>query len=229
MLKTLKIGFLIFALSGVITSCSSSVEGTDPSIEGAPFVSRLIFTGISNVADAKIEIDEAYVESVLDGNPEWEDIPFSSSPTYTTEYPSAVAITISNFEYDAETVESITCASDRNNKMNLIYTSELGDLSKGPDDKFYRHIFSITPPVDFYMDQEDNELILSARVQDFFLAQNCSGSDGKVYEVSFYPSTDVLAHNLDTTFTIADGSISGIIRVHQEGNGYVPFVDMLFY
>jgi hypothetical protein len=229
MFKTLKLGFLLFALSTVIISCSSSVEGIDPSIEPAGLLKRLIFTGVSNVGDLKVEFNEAYIESVLYGNPDWLGTPFATSPSYTQEYPTKIMLAISNLEYDGEIVSSVLCDYDKDNRIGLIYTSSQGDLSRGPDGKFYRHIFSIIPPVDFYVDQDLDEAVLNARVNSFYLMQNCTGSDGKVYEVSFYPDTDVLAHGLTTTFTVEDSSISGIVRVHQEGNGHVPFVDMLFY
>jgi hypothetical protein len=232
MFKTLKIGLLILSLSGVITSCSSNVEGTNPpSIEPAEIISRLIFTSSSNIGDVKIEMNEPYIERVLDGNPDWVGLSALSSTPYSSVYPSDITINVSNLYYDGEEISSVLCDYDENNKIDLIYTSSMGDLYMGPNSKFYRYTPTAFPPPPpyLYADQELDENILSARLANFYLKQNCTGSDGKVYEVSFYPSTNPLSHNITTSFSIDDGSISGIIRVHQEGNGHVPFVDMLFY
>ncbi|MCX6112484.1 MAG: hypothetical protein NTY22_04260, partial [Proteobacteria bacterium] len=175
--------FNFFALMCTISvmsliSCNSHVT---PNPQPAPpFVSRLIFTGEADVGGStKVEIKDSYIESVLDGNPDWQGNilnPVSPLPSYA----SPVKITISNLVYYDQIIDTITCNDDVKNKMLLQYKGPFGTYFVGPDGKLYRTIGVLQ-----YIEQGLTEDITNASVNAFFLV-TCQDSNGNSYEVSFY-------------------------------------------
>ena len=201
-------------------SCGSKVTPA-PQPE-PPFVSRLIFIGDASVGgSAKIEIKDSYLESILDGNPDWQGTiltPTTALPLYS----APVKVTISNLSYYDQVVDAIVCTDDVKNKISLAYKGPFGTYFMGTDGKLYRQTGVLQ-----YVEQGLSEYLTSASIETFFLV-NCQDSNGVSYEVSFYPYTDELSHGITTILNITNGSIRGIIRVHKVSEGHIPYVDLLF-
>lgn len=209
----------------ILFICLMSCKSDDPKPNPQPapiFVSRLIFIGESNVGgSAKIEIKDSYIESVLDGNPDWQDNslnPTSSLPLYA----SPTKITINDLSYYGDLISEIVCLDDTNNQMQVQYEGPYGAYFKGPDGKLYRSIGVLQ-----YVEQGLMEEIHNASIRNFFLAE-CIDENNNVYDISFYPDVDPLSHGVTTDMDIVNGGLRGIIRVHKIGDGYTTFVDMLF-
>ncbi|MEI6092963.1 MAG: hypothetical protein WCQ47_04685 [bacterium] len=217
------LSFLFMVLFASLISCNNdSSSQVNPQPAAPIFVSRLIFIGEANIGGSiKIEIKDTYIDSILDGNTDWQDNvlnPISSLPLYA----SPTKITISNLSYYGETINKIICQDDSNNPMQVQYEGPYGAYFKGPDNKLYR----IVGPLQ-YIEQGRVEKIANASIRSFFLTQ-CTDDNSNIYEVSFYPDSDDLSHNITTNFDILSGGLKGIIRVHKEGDGYTTYVDMLF-
>ncbi|MEI6079464.1 MAG: hypothetical protein WCQ53_02340 [bacterium] len=215
---------LCSACVATLMSCGDStpapVDQTTPAA-ATVVLSRLIFTGEANVGGAvKVEIKDSYIESALDGNPGFLGTTLTTL-TALPEHKSSIKVTIDNLSYYDQAPTQIVCNEDSNNKMSIVYSGPFGSYYEGTAGKLYR----ATAPLQ-YIEQGLTENITEAAVSAFFLT-SCKDTNGNSYEVSFYPSSDPLSHSITTTFRVLDGSLKGIIRVHHEGEGHVPFVDML--
>ena len=204
----------------VFISCSSDVTPS-PQAE-TPFVSRLIFIGDANVGgSAKVEIKDSYIESILDGNPDWQGnilTPTTALPLYS----APVKVTISNLSYYDQVVDEIVCSDDVKNKILLQYRGPFGAYFMGTDSKLYRETGVLQ-----YIEQGLSEYITSASIETFFFT-SCQDTNNVPYEVSFYPYSDELSHGITTIFNVTNGSLRGIIRIHRVGDGHVPYIDLLF-
>jgi hypothetical protein len=233
-MKYFNVSALVCALSAAaLISCNSDVtdqQSSDPGASAPVFVSRLIFTGDANVGGTvKVEIKDSYIEGVLDGNSDWlgntATAPFG---TPLAAYTSPVKITISNLTYHDQTVAEITCSEDTNNQMSMAYEGPSGTYYEGTDGKLYLYTGTILGVLQYSEQGLADAITKASLAVDGFFLVNCKDSDGNDYEVSLYPSNDILSHGITTTFDVASGAIEqGIVRVHKVAEGHVPYVDMV--
>ena len=224
----MKIVFMV-GTSLLLFSCNNN--DLTPQPQPAPLVvNRLVFTGTANTGgDVRIELDDAKLETVLDGNPNYNGGVLPSPPQLPF-HESLITIDITDLNYYGDVV-TVNCAASSSNKIPLELIGNAGSFYENTNGVFYLQDNSLPQ----YLEQQTNEVFLEAVIpiptsilgSGYYFNTLCTASDGNDYRVSFYDRTNPFSHGITTTFSIVDGTVEGIIRIHRLGEGYHPSFDIL--
>jgi len=224
----IKIAFMIGMSLMLFVSCSDD-PASQPEASTA-VVNRLIFTGTANSGgNVAIELDDTKLEAVLDGNPNYNGGVLPGLPSLPF-HKSLIKIDITDLNYDDDTV-TINCAVSSSNKIPLEWRGNAGSFYENTDGIMYVYDSGLPQ----YLEQQTDEALLEAVIPvptsvlgaGYHFNTLCAGSDGNEYRVSFYDRTTSCAHGIMTTFSVVNGTVEGIIRVHRIGDGYHPYMDIL--
>ena len=224
----IKIVFMIGA-SLMFYACNSE-DPTSLSQPETVATNRLIFIGTADTGGSvKIELNDAKLESVLDGNPNYNGGTLISPPMLPY-HKSYVRIDITDLNYYDDVV-TISCPVSYANKMPLEWRGNAGSFYENTDGILYVQDLGLPQ----YFEQQTHEALLEAAIPvpslvlgaEYNFNTLCSGSDGNDYRISFYDRTSPYAHGITTTFSVVNGTVEGIIRVHRLGDGYHPYLDIL--
>ena len=223
-----KNNFFVFGLAFSLLFFSACENEVDP--QGAPMatkVNRLIFEAeAESGGHLKVELSDTHIESLLDGNQSGITTPLliPSNSYVLPLHQSLASFSFTDVNYYGVTIADITCSSNPESKFPLLWVGPLGDYYEGFNG--YLYLDDIIGGSQYVL-QSDNEVINSAAVAEYFYA-DCTSSDGNAYRVSFYPPSDPLSHSIQTTFSVDKGILEGIVRLHRVGDGYTPYIDLLF-
>jgi hypothetical protein len=229
----IKIVFLAGTSLFVLSCNNSTTTQTQPS---TPTVSILTFTGTAHTGgDVTITIDDSALELVLNGDPDYNGSSTAiPAPPYLAPRSSMVNIDMASLNYYGDVV-NITCVESASNKMFLVWQGMAGNFYENTGGTMF--VFDAGGPQ--YFAQTTTEALLTAVVPTpnppvlpaganyYYFSTDCTGDDGSDYTVSFYDSSTPYAHGITTTFSVVDGTVTGIIRVHRIGDGYHPYMDIL--
>ncbi len=224
-MKSNKLIFALLFLAGLnFTACDNV---SDPQASTVTTIeNRLIFTGYAESgAYIKVELSDTHIESLLDGNNSGVTTPLLIPSSLTLPAHSSLAtITLTDINYYGKLIPSVTCSSDPDNKLSLVWVGPLGDYYEGPNGYLYLDDILMGSQ---YVLQGSSETLNEAVIVSYYYS-DCVSDDGSSFRVSFYPRTDVLSHSIETTFSVDEGTIKGIVRLHRVGDGYTPYIDLLF-
>jgi len=212
----------LFALTiFALTACDNVTTDPDPA---EPVVNKLIFQSeAESGGTVKVELNDTFIESLLTGNNSGVTTPLLLPATPALPvHESSIKVNLSDIDYYGQIISGIECVSDET--IGLIWEGPLGEYYEGPNGYLYLDDVLIGNQ---YVLQGDTEIIDTAIVNSFYY-MNCTSSDGVAYKLSFYPSNHVLSHGIATRFSVEEGSFTGIIRLHKVGEGYLPYLDLLF-
>lgn len=222
-LNKLFISLVAVCAVSLIASCD---DVTDPQPSTISTVNRLIFEGDAETGGhLKVELSDTHIESLLDGNNSGVTSPLLiPSSLILPEHSSLISITLTDVNYYGETVADVSCSSNPDNKIELLWRGPIGDYYEGPNGYMY---LDDTLGASQYILQGSSETMDEAAIVSYYYS-NCTSSDGNAYRVSFYPDNDVLSHGIETTFDVDRGVVTGILRLHRIGDGHTPYIDLLF-
>jgi len=228
-LNNIKVTFLAAGASLMLFACNNNTPTPQPQPDVV--VNRLIFTGTADTGgDVKIELTDTKLESVLDGNPNYSGAVLPNPPVLPF-HTSLITVDMTDLNYYEETV-TINCASSSSNKIPLEWRGTVGSFYENTDGLLY--VMDLGFPQ--YLEQQTDDALLDAVIPiptatllgvGYYFNTLCTGSDGNEYRVSFYDRTNPYAHGITTTFSVVNGTVEGIIRVHRLGDGHHPYLDIL--
>jgi hypothetical protein len=226
---------LLAGTSLFILSCHETTTTTQTQPE-TPTASRLTFTGTAHTGGTvKVTLDDNKLELVLDGDPNYVSTVMPiPAPPYLAPRASMINIEMTDLNYYGDIV-TVTCVESDANKIYLEWRGAAGNFYENTGGTMY--VFDSGGPE--YLEQKDDEALLEAVIPTpnppslplgagyYYFTTDCTGSDGSDYRVSFYDSSTSYTHGITTTFSVTDGTVEGIIRVHRIGDGYHPYMDIL--
>ncbi len=226
-----KIKIALFVGTSLMLFACNDETPTNVSEPAAVVVNRLIFAGTADTGGSvKIELDDTKLETVLDGNPNYNGgvLPF---PPQLPFHSSLITINMTDLNY-YEDVVTITCPSSSSNKIPLEWRGDAGSFYQNTDGVMY--VADLGLPQ--YLEQQTDDVLLDAVIPvptttllgvGYHFNMLCTGSDSNDYRVSFYDRTSPYAHGITTTLSVVNGTVEGVIRVHRLGDGYHPYLDIL--
>lgn len=214
---------LLVGTSLMLFACNDQ-NPTDVSEPAVVAVNRLIFTGTADTGGSvKIELDDARLEAVLDGNPNYGGNVLPAVPSLPCRA-SLITVDITDLNYYGDNV-TINCPSSSSNRISLEWRGTAGSFYENTDGVMY--VFDLGLPQ--YLEQQTDDALLDAviPVSATHFDRLCTGTDGNDYRISFYDRNSPYAHGITTTFSVVNGTVEGIMRVHRLGDGYHPYLDIL--
>ena len=229
----LKIAFLA-GTSLLILSCNNETPVQPAPEPASPVINRLIFNGTAHTGgDVTITLNDTKLEAVLDGNPRFANLPALSGLPMLPPRFSLISAELTELNYYGETV-TISCAESSSSLIPLEWHGDAGSFYQNSNGIMYVYDTGMSQ----YFEQQDDDALSAAVIPDYSTFSailgngylfyiECTGSDGLDYRVSFYDRSTPEAHSITTTFSVEEGTVEGILRVHRIGDGHHPFLDIL--